>query len=255
MLVQLHLDATAGGFVWTISTCSRVAFPPPPSAKRESLHRTCSFPSRNIRIKSARLPRGQIPRTISDSASRRETRWGDAYKTLSPNGTARTLGSSALAVAFIAAAIFIAGVLPDERNASAALAVGLTLGYVLIERVRFEFGGGYGTAEQLVLVPILLLAPLPYVPFMAMVANAAAIIPEVFDGRWHRERLTGRIADLWSCSPVIILAAGLRGSCGSRTWGSMYWLSGVSSGAISPGASFAHGSSTASRWAPWQSNG
>ena len=115
---------------------------------------------------------------------------------------------SASAVAFIAAAIFIAGVLPDERNASAALAVGLTLGYVLIERVRFEFGGGYGTAEQLVLVPIMLLAPLPYVPLMVAVANAAAIIPDVFEGRWHRERLTGRIADLWFCiPPVVILAA------------------------------------------------
>ena len=115
---------------------------------------------------------------------------------------------SASAVAFIAAAIFIAGVVPDERNASFALAVGLTLGYTLIERVRFEFGGGYGTAEQLVLVPIMLLAPPPYVPFMVIVANTVAIIPDVFEGRWHRERLTGRIADLWYClPPVIILGA------------------------------------------------
>jgi HD-GYP domain-containing protein (c-di-GMP phosphodiesterase class II) len=84
----------------------------------------------------------------------------------------------------------------------------LTAGYVLIERVRFEFGGGYGTAEQLILVPIMLLAPLPYVPIMIAVANAAAILPEIVGGRWHRERFTGRIADLWFCiPPVLVLAA------------------------------------------------
>jgi hypothetical protein len=115
---------------------------------------------------------------------------------------------SVSAVTFIAVAVLIAGLVPDERNGSAALAIGLTLGYALIERVRFEFGGGYGTAEQLMLVPIMLLGPLPYVPFMVAVANALAMIPDVFEGRWHRERLTGRIADLWFCiPPVVILAA------------------------------------------------
>lgn len=115
---------------------------------------------------------------------------------------------SVSAVAFLAVAVLIAGVVPDERNGSAALAIGLTLGYVLIERVRFEFGGGYGTAEQLMLVPILLLGPLPYVPLMVAVANAVAMLPDVFEGRWHRERLTGRIADLWFCiPPVVVLAA------------------------------------------------
>jgi hypothetical protein len=115
---------------------------------------------------------------------------------------------SVSAVTFLAVALLIAGLVPDERNGSLALAAGLTLGYVLIERVRFEFGGGYGTAEQLMLVPILLLGPLPYVPLMVAVANAAAMLPDVFEGRWHRERLTGRIADLWFCvPPVVILAA------------------------------------------------
>lgn len=120
---------------------------------------------------------------------------------------------SVSAVAFLVVATVIASLVPDERNGGLALAVGLTLGYVLIERVRFEFGGGYGTAEQLVLVPILLLGPLPYVPLMVAAANAAAMLPDVFDGRWHRERLIGRIADLWFCAPpVVVLAAFAPGS-------------------------------------------
>jgi HD-GYP domain-containing protein (c-di-GMP phosphodiesterase class II) len=116
------------------------------------------------------------------------------------------LGISAFA--FVAVATAMAAYLPDSRDASMALVVLLTAGYVLIERVRFEFGGGYGTAEQLILVPIMLLAPLPYVAIMIAVANAVAILPEVVGGRWHRERFTGRIADLWFCiPPVLVLAA------------------------------------------------
>jgi HD-GYP domain-containing protein (c-di-GMP phosphodiesterase class II) len=115
------------------------------------------------------------------------------------------LGTAAFA--FVAAATAIASYLPDERGASASLAILLTAGYVLIERVRFEFGGNYGTAEQLILVPMMLLGPLPFVPIMIAVANAVAIVPEIVEGRWHRERFTGRIADLWFCIPPVLVLA------------------------------------------------
>jgi HD-GYP domain-containing protein (c-di-GMP phosphodiesterase class II) len=58
------------------------------------------------------------------------------------------------------------------------------------------------------LVPIALLAPLPLVPLIIALANVIAILPDVVKGTWHRERLTGRLADCWFCiPPVLVLAA------------------------------------------------
>ncbi len=62
---------------------------------------------------------------------------------------------------FVLAALVIAVLVPNERDVEPLVIVGLAVGYVVAERVRFEFGGYYGTAEQLLIVPILLLVPLP----------------------------------------------------------------------------------------------
>ena len=118
----------------------------------------------------------------------------------------RVLGASA--VLFVIAAAAIAVSLPNERDTDVLVVAGLIGGYALIERVRFEFGGYYGTAEQLVLVPIMLLAPLPAVPALIGAANLLAILPDILEGRWHRERVTGKLADCWYCvPPVLVLAA------------------------------------------------
>ena len=126
---------------------------------------------------------------------------------------------TASALAFLTAAVLMAVLVPNERDTGLTLAVALVIGYVLIERVRFEFGGGYGTAEQLILVPIVLLAPLPYVPLMIALANALSMLPEIFEGRWHRQRVTGRIADLWYClPPVLVLVALAPGELRLEDW-------------------------------------
>jgi HD-GYP domain-containing protein (c-di-GMP phosphodiesterase class II) len=111
------------------------------------------------------------------------------------------------AALFVVAALIVALVVPNERDVEPLVIVGLAVGYVLAERVRFEFGGYYGTAEQLLIVPILLLVPLPIVPLIIALANVVAILPEMFEGSWHRDRLAGRLADCWFCIlPVVVLA-------------------------------------------------
>jgi HD-GYP domain-containing protein (c-di-GMP phosphodiesterase class II) len=118
----------------------------------------------------------------------------------------RVLGASA--GLFVIAAAAIAVYVPNERDVDVLVVLGLIAGYALIERVRFEFGGYYGTAEQLVLVPIVLLAPLPAVPAIIGATNLLAMLPDILEGRWHRERLTGKLADCWYCvPPVLVLAA------------------------------------------------
>jgi HD-GYP domain-containing protein (c-di-GMP phosphodiesterase class II) len=112
------------------------------------------------------------------------------------------------AALYVVAAAMIAAYVPNERSVDVLVLIGLIGGYVLVERVRFEFGGYYGTAEQLVLVPIILLAPLPAVPAIIGAASLLSILPDILEGRWHRERLTGKVADCWfSIPPVLVLAA------------------------------------------------
>jgi HD-GYP domain-containing protein (c-di-GMP phosphodiesterase class II) len=115
------------------------------------------------------------------------------------------LGISALL--FIATALVIALVLPNERQTDATVVLGLVAGHALLERVRFEFGGHYGTAEQLMLVPLMLLAPLPYVPLLIALSNVVATVPEIVRGSWHGERVTGRLADCWYCVPPVLVLA------------------------------------------------
>jgi HD-GYP domain-containing protein (c-di-GMP phosphodiesterase class II) len=111
------------------------------------------------------------------------------------------------AACFVAVAVVVALLLPIHRDFEPLLVVGLIVMYGILERVRFEFAGAYGTAEQLVVVPILLLVPLPFVPVLIALANLLTTLPEVAQGTWHRERLTGRLADCWFCVPPVLVLA------------------------------------------------
>jgi HD-GYP domain-containing protein (c-di-GMP phosphodiesterase class II) len=111
------------------------------------------------------------------------------------------------AALFVVTAAAFAAFLPNERDLDVLLIVGLVAGYVAVERVRFEFGGGFGTPEQLVLVPMVLLAPLPLVPLLIGLSSLLAIAPDVVAGKWHRQRVAGQLADCWfSVPPVAVLA-------------------------------------------------
>jgi HD domain len=111
------------------------------------------------------------------------------------------------AVFFLAAALAVAAVVPNDREASPLLILGLLLGYALVARVRFEFGSTYVTAEQLVLVPIILLLPLPYVPLLVAAAALLSMVPDFVNGSWHRERALSPLSDSWfSIGPVLVLA-------------------------------------------------
>src|SRR5689334_8270248 len=73
---------------------------------------------------------------------------------------------TASAVCFGLAALAIAIWLPSQREPDSLLIGGLIVGYAFASRVRFEVAGNYIVPEQLVFFPMLLLAPLPAVPFM-----------------------------------------------------------------------------------------
>jgi len=82
------------------------------------------------------------------------------------------------------------------------------IGHAVVSRVRFEFGGGYVVPEQLVIVPLMLLGPLPLVPLLIALAGCLALLPDFARGSWSRDRWLSPMADSWSyLAPVLILAA------------------------------------------------
>src|ERR687896_1049378 len=110
--------------------------------------------------------------------------------------------------AFLSTAVGLALFLPSERATEPFLLVGLVLGYALISRVRFEFGNWFVVPEGLAFVPLLLMAPLPYVPLLVALAAALSLVPEILSGGLHRERLITSVSDCWFCvGPVLVLAA------------------------------------------------
>jgi HD domain len=117
----------------------------------------------------------------------------------------RVLGISA--GLFLISAIAIAALLPSEREFQPLLLIGLVAGYALISRVRFEVGNWFVVPESLVFVPLVLLAPLPYVPLLVALASVLSVMPELINGSWHRERAVTCLSDCWfAIGPVLVLA-------------------------------------------------
>jgi hypothetical protein len=116
------------------------------------------------------------------------------------------LGTSAALFVMIAASLAV--LLPSERHSSALLVAILVASHAVVSRVRFEFGNGYVTPEQLTFVPLILLTPLPYVPLLVALAVALGTVPDQVRGHWHRDRWIGFLADGWCpVGAVLVLAA------------------------------------------------
>jgi HD-GYP domain-containing protein (c-di-GMP phosphodiesterase class II) len=112
------------------------------------------------------------------------------------------------AALYCLAALAIALLFPSERDVSAVVVVGLLVGLAAVSRVRFEFGHGFVVPEQLVIVPMLLLGPLPYVPALIAAAGALALVPDFMKGSWSKDRWLNPVADCWPyLVPVLILGA------------------------------------------------
>src|SRR5215212_2480089 len=73
-------------------------------------------------------------------------------------------GAFGAALVVAALALLLAG--PDTGRPFGPMAVALVALYVLASRVRFSAGAGMTSAEQLVLVPMLLLLPPASVPLL-----------------------------------------------------------------------------------------
>jgi hypothetical protein len=115
---------------------------------------------------------------------------------------------SCSALAFLAVAITIAVLVPNQRDTDFVLTACLVLGIALVARVRFEFGDIWTSAEELVFIPLVFLAPLNLVPLLAALSTLLATFPEYVRGEWSRDRWITCIGDSWySVAPTLVLAA------------------------------------------------
>lgn len=114
----------------------------------------------------------------------------------------------ASAATLLVAASAIAAFLPVHRPSDWPLMAALVIGYAVVSRVRFEFGNYYVAPEQLLIVPMLLLAPLPYVPLLVTAAVILSTLPDTVGGNWAGDRWLGAISDCWFIiAPTLVLAA------------------------------------------------
>jgi HD-GYP domain-containing protein (c-di-GMP phosphodiesterase class II) len=115
--------------------------------------------------------------------------------------------TSISALLFLVACGAMLAFVPDERSVDPAVTFGLLFGYAVALHVRFEFGGYYGSPEQLIFIPLLLLGPLPYVPLLVAAAAVLSLVPDILRNAWHREQMLAAFADSWlSVGGVIVLA-------------------------------------------------
>jgi HD-GYP domain-containing protein (c-di-GMP phosphodiesterase class II) len=118
------------------------------------------------------------------------------------------LVDNAAAVAFLAVAFAIAVILPSERSADPLLMIGLTVGYAVMWRVRFEYASFSATSEQIALIAMLVLLPLPLVPLLVAAGHALGAMTELTNRTRHRERWVTSIGECWFViGPVLVLAA------------------------------------------------
>ena len=115
----------------------------------------------------------------------------------------------ATAAAFVATAIALVVWLPATGpDASLGVIVALVACYALAARVQFEVAFAYAVPTQLVLVPMLFLAPLNVVPVLVALGCILSTVPEHLRGELHVGRAGLHFVSAWhSVGPVLVLAA------------------------------------------------
>ena len=120
------------------------------------------------------------------------------------------LGTSA--ALFVAVATAMALLLPQTREPRPLLGAILVVAYALLARVRFEFGEAYVSAEELIMMPMLVLMPAPFVPLLMAGGSLLSVMPECLGGAWHRDRWITAVADSWAViGPALVVSLLVRG--------------------------------------------
>ena len=133
---------------------------------------------------------------------------GDGRERLSRRLDTRERSSAALlGGGFLVAAASTALLLPSSDRSPGAVTIALLVAaYALAFMLDFEVGNGSAVPTQVVLVPMLFLAPVGWVPLMVAGGILAAALVEHGRGMIHPERALIRFANGWYVlGPVFVL--------------------------------------------------
>jgi putative nucleotidyltransferase with HDIG domain len=107
---------------------------------------------------------------------------------------------------FLAAAVALAVLADPARELSLPLALAFVVAYAVADRIEFSTGTGYAVPTQLVLVPMLLLLPTPYVPLLVAAALLSSQVVEVVRGNMAVIRAPLAVADgSYTLGPALVL--------------------------------------------------
>ena len=124
-----------------------------------------------------------------------------------PLSTREWFASAVVAAGFCVAAAITLVVVPWEPAANPIVIGGLLGLYAVVSRIEFEIGNGSANPEQLVVVPMLFLAPLALVPLLVAAGFALGRVRKGI-GRAERGHAVSELAGTWFVlGPVWVLAA------------------------------------------------
>jgi putative nucleotidyltransferase with HDIG domain len=129
------------------------------------------------------------------------------------------VSEAAFAAALVATALAMLALLPESDRTVGWQGAALVLLCAVAGRVQFSVGGGTATAEQVALVPMLLLLPPALVPLLVAAALALRRVPEYARGETHPDRLILPFSDAWSVvAPALIIAFAAPGQPSLEHW-------------------------------------
>jgi HD-GYP domain-containing protein (c-di-GMP phosphodiesterase class II) len=123
-----------------------------------------------------------------------------------PLGDRDRLASLLLGGTFLATALALALLVDSTRSAEPWTVMLFVCSYALASRIDFEIGTGYAVPTQLVLVPMLVLLPVPYVPLCVLAGLLLGGLPDYARGRVPVDRSLLRFVNSWhAVGPALVL--------------------------------------------------
>ena len=114
------------------------------------------------------------------------------------------LACGALLLAAVAALALLA---PSDRALEPIVALGLVAVFAVAQQVQFEVGIGYTVPTQLVLMPMLILAPPALVPLLVAAGLLAGRLPSYLRGEVHVSRVAFVLPDaFYAIGPALVMA-------------------------------------------------
>jgi HD-GYP domain-containing protein (c-di-GMP phosphodiesterase class II) len=119
----------------------------------------------------------------------------------------------------VAAVVALAVLAPSERHLTPALAAGLVGAFVIAQQVQFEVGIGYTVPSQLVVMPMLILAPPALVPVLVAAGLLIGRLPSYLRGEVHPSRVVFVLPDaFYAVGPALVIALLAPGHIGLDAW-------------------------------------